>query len=182
MIELKIANNYARALVEAATERGMLDEVERALSLVRNLMEMEPKLRRALVETWDSVAEKEEAIEDALRGELPDLVVNFLLAVVRRKREELLPLIFREFDRLAAMERGMVFVELRVPMPPSDEDLWEVRMALRDLLGKEPLIEVRVDPELIGGARLCIDSKMLDLTISRLLNTMARRLMRPAEE
>lgn len=181
MLALKVAHNYAKALVEVAVKRGMLDEVERALMLVRNLMEMDPRIRRALVETWDSVKEKEEAIEEALRGQMPDIVVNFLLAVVRRKREELLPLIFREFERLAVRERGKVPVELRVPMPPSSEDLRAVEGALRELLGREPEVEVKVDPNLIGGAMVAIDSRVFDLTISRLLGRMTRRLIRPEE-
>jgi len=181
VIELKIAHNYAKALVSAAKERGMLDEVERALSSVRDLMEFDPAVRRALVETWDSVREKEGAVEEALRGELPDLVVNFLLTVVRRRREGLLPLIFREFERLAAEERGRVFVELRVPMPVWEEDLWEVKRALTEALGREPELAIVVDPELVGGARLSIDSRVLDFSVSRLLSMMARRLARPAQ-
>ncbi len=181
MLELKLAANYARALLLAAKENGRLEEVEKSLEFINQVAESDPLLKSALEEPWDSVVEKEEALVDALKGRVDDLVLGLLLALARRRREELFPLILEKFRELAARERGEVLVEVHSPFALSPSQKRILEEALTESLGKGVRLEEKIDPSLIGGVSVRVGERVFDFSLARLLELMRRRLLRTVE-
>jgi len=58
---------------------------------------------------------------------------------------------------------------LKVAVPPSENLLERLKSLVREQTGQEALIEVEVDPSLIGGFVFDIDNAMIDTSVARQL-------------
>lgn len=103
---------------------------------------------------------------DSMPEQLEPELQKFIQLLVRNRRTEYVKYIFHTFIRLYDASHGRVRARLKTaaPAPYLEERLKEEFM---DKLGKEVLLEVSVDPELIGGFVLTIDDKMLDASVLR---------------
>jgi len=87
------------------------------------------------------------------------------------------------YIQVAAHERfdqlhGIVQVEVRTALKLSDEELQSISDRLREQLGREPRLEVRVDPNLFGGIQLQIGDKVYDGTVKSQLDRLRNDVTR----
>src|SRR5918912_635264 len=102
---------YARALYEAARERGRVQQVREELADLIAAVEQVPELRELLRNPQLDPRARRAALE-ALLGEGEDLLRNFLLLLADKGRSAELEDIAREFERLVAAEEGILDLEL----------------------------------------------------------------------
>ncbi|WP_324669217.1 ATP synthase F1 subunit delta [Geochorda subterranea] len=172
-----LVRRYALALAELASERGLLDEVERGLSRVARRLQEDAALRRLWLEGHVEAERKLTAIREALGDDVPEMVYGFLRVVAQKGREGLLSAMAEqvqvEADRLRDVVR--VEVETAVPLTPDQEQMLSQR--LRDFLGASGVrLSVRVNPDLIGGLVVRAGDLRLDGSLSRQLWRLRDRL------
>lgn len=172
-----LVRRYALALAELASERGLLDEVERGLSRVARRLQEDAALRRLWLEGHVEAERKVTAIREALGDDVPEMVYGFLRVVAQKGRVGLLSAMAEqvqvEADRLRDVVR--VEVETAVPLTPDQEQMLSQR--LRDFLGASGVrLSVRVNPDLIGGLVVRAGDLRLDGSLSRQLWRLRDRL------
>ncbi|WP_204324021.1 F0F1 ATP synthase subunit delta, partial [Stenotrophomonas maltophilia] len=64
-----------------------------------------------------------------------------------------------------AQARGEVTAEVTVAEELSAANAKTLTDALKDVLGKEPKIEVKVDPAILGGLIVKVGSRMIDTSL-----------------
>lgn len=103
---------------------------------------------------------------DRMPSEWEPELQRFVQLLVQNKRIEYIKYIFHTFLNLYNTSRGRVTAQLKTAVPASylEERL---KALLEEKLGGEVLLDVSVDPSLIGGFVLTIDDKMLDASVSR---------------
>jgi F-type H+-transporting ATPase subunit delta len=166
---------YARALFEAAKEKGRLAQVREELGDFVAAVEEVPELDALLRNPQLDPPAKAQALEDVLGG-ADELVRNFLLLTVEKHRGGQLREIHREFERLMAQEEHRLTVELTTAYELSDDDARQI-VGQIELASGRPVDATRnVDPDLIGGIVLQAGSLRVDASVRGRLKRLRREL------
>lgn len=158
----RLARRYATALGWLAEERKQLDEVERDLELVQNLLHESEEFRFFLYNEQVAVAERCAFLERIFKEELQALTLHFLYLVIHKHRARYLDDIIEAYVEYANARRGILVVRVTTAKE-LDEMLTE---NLREGLGKALDAQVRlrssVDPSLLGGVVVRVGDLLID--------------------
>jgi F-type H+-transporting ATPase subunit delta len=174
----QIGRVYAEALYNAAAKQNQAREVlEELEALVAQVFRRDPRLEEFLASPAVSREHKATAIRDAFAGRANGVFVNFLLVLNEHDRLGTLRAVaalYRElFDDRAGRMR--VFVQSAVPLPEDQQD--RLRHELRALYNHEPVLETRVDPDLLGGLVVRVGDWLYDGSVSSRLETIRDQLI-----
>ena len=166
---------YARALFEAAKEKGRLAEVREELGDFVAAVDAVPELDALLRNPQLDPRAKAQALEDVLGG-ADELVRNFLLLTVEKNRAGQLREIHREFERLMAAEERRLTVELTTAYELSDDEARQIVGQIESVSGRPVDATRSVDPNLIGGIILQAGSLRVDASVRSRLERLRREL------
>ena len=166
---------YARALFDAAKERGRLSEAREELAdFAANVREV-PELR-ALIENPELDRRvKIEALAELLRDS-EELVRNFVLLLVEKNRAGQLEDVVDEFERLVAREEGRLTVELTTAHELSADDAKQILDQIQKASGRQVDATTSVDPALIGGIVLQAGSLRVDASVRGRLERLRHQI------
>lgn len=157
-----VARRYARALYELAAEGGAAVRVEEELSGVAERLRQQPDFARLLASPLVPVEEKKAALRAALAGVVSPLVLDFLLLLVEKQRERVLPAVAQELRRLVMAAERVADAELVLAAPLAQPELDRMAAQLEQATGRRVRLTSRVDPALIGGMVLRIGDRKID--------------------
>ena len=170
-----VARTYARALFEAARERGRIDEVREELASFLQAVEEVPELRAVILNPELDPPEKAAAL-DAVLAEADELLRNFVRLVTEKGRAPMLDEIGREYELLVAAEEKILSVELTTAYELSDDEAAAIVKQIEDASGRRVEAERTVDPDLIGGLVLKAGSLEVDSSVRGRLDRLRRNL------
>lgn len=172
-----VARNYASALFDLGDKHGRLEEFGRGLADIARVLDEVPDLRLFLETPRVDKEEKKKALREKLEGRVPDLVLNFVLLTVDKRRQRLLRAMNREYQTLLDEKLGRAHVEVTLAHEPDSRTLESLRSQLSAILGKQVVPHVRVMPELLGGVVFRSGDTVYDGSVRRRLDQMKRRLL-----
>jgi F-type H+-transporting ATPase subunit delta len=73
--------------------------------------------------------------------------------------------------------RGRVPVEVRTAVPLDDRLADQIKRQLRDSLQREPVLERKIDPRLIGGVVVRVGDTVFDASVSSQLEHLRRKMI-----
>ncbi|MFA0759439.1 MAG: hypothetical protein NOOUEUKL_002118 [Candidatus Fervidibacter sp.] len=170
------ARRYAQALLLAAIKAGELDRVEAEMQSLSDLFARTPQLVKFLMQPLVPFSEKERLLRQRLQGRLSPVTLNFLLTVVKHKRADAFEHIARVFEELVREYRGEVVAEVTSAVPLTEYERTITLQRLQEITGKRVLLSERVDPSIIGGMRIVVGNKLLDLSLRGHLERIRERL------
>jgi F-type H+-transporting ATPase subunit delta len=170
-----VHRTYARALLEAAKDRGRLAEVRTDLEDFVRAADDVSELGALLENPELDRGEKRAALEQLLEG-ADELVRNFLLLLVEKGRIGELWEIAREFEALVAIEERRLDLELTTAVELSDGEASELVAQIERAAGQSVEARRSVDPSLIGGAVLQVGSYRVDASVRGRLERLRREL------
>jgi F-type H+-transporting ATPase subunit delta len=170
-----VTSRYAEALFGLAKARGQLEAVRADVTRLGG--ELRPGGRLAFVFDERLPLEARRAGLGEHAGNLAPLTRDFLALVLDKRRVEVLRNLGEAFHRRDLEERGAAegFVESARALPPSE--LAQLAAALGPRLGKTLALENRVVPELIGGLRVVVESKMIDASLAGRLEALRKNML-----
>ena len=155
---------YARALFEAAQDRGKLQRVRDEVDdLVVALAEV-PQLATVLANPEIDQAAKGQILADVL-VDADEVTRNFLRLLAEEGRAAEIEHVVREFDRLVAAEERLLEVELTTAVELTDDDFRSLVAQIERASGRTVQATRSVDPDLIGGVVLQAGSMRLDASV-----------------
>jgi F-type H+-transporting ATPase subunit delta len=178
MLNQAVARRYASALFDLAQEKGLVDQVDQEFGMVVQMADANPQLRAVMDDVLMSPEVKSDLVQKLFTGKVSPLVLNFLLVVIRKRREAFFPQMYRSYLDLANEARGIVEVEVRsaVPLPEELAQTLEHKLVAR--LGKRVKFQTQVAPELIGGLVVRVGDELMDGSVRTRLRRMRDRLTR----
>jgi F-type H+-transporting ATPase subunit delta len=177
--DAKVARRYAAALFDAVAEGG--DEAIEAagadLNVIEEMLKNIPYLRAVLLQPLVTDERKNTVIRDAFASRLGELPLNFLLLLIRKRREGLIDQIIADFRRLADERAGRVeaFVESSVAL--TDDQVERLQAALHQRTGKTVKLTASVDARMLGGVRVRIGDSIIDGALSSQLERIRHLLL-----
>lgn len=176
--ETGLAGRYANAVFELAQEEKSVEAVERDFIALRSLIDQNPDLARlvkAPVFSRDEQARVMKAVLEKMGA--AELTTKFILTMASKRRLFVLTDIIRSFDRLVAKLRGEVQAQVTSARALSDAETLELKAILKSKLGRDPRLETKVDPNLLGGLVVKVGSRMINSSLRTKL-TSIRAAMR----
>ena len=168
-----VAERYASALFDLARDENALDEVAGDLSGLSGLMDESADLRSLVRSPVYSAEEQTNAIGAVMaKAGVGVLTGNFVKLVAKNRRLFALPDMIRSFRQRHAQERGELAGTVTSAEPLSDAQLSALRDALKDAMGKDVVLDRKVDPALIGGLVVQVGSRMIDTSLRTKLNAL----------
>lgn len=146
------AVRYAKALFGLAQETDRVDALRGELDGLLQAIETVPGLADVFVRPIHPAGERRAALAQ-LAGPLglSPLLANFCAYLVDQRRTGDLGAIRDEYVRLAEEAAGRVRGEVVSASPLDAAQLDRIRTALTRRLGRQVDLDVKVDPELVGG-------------------------------
>jgi F-type H+-transporting ATPase subunit delta len=168
-----VAQRYAAALYELASESRTVDQVSADLASIAAMIEGSADLRRMVMSPVFSAQEQTGAMGAILAAaKIGGLAGNFIRLVAGKRRLFALPEMIRAFQAEVARARGIVTANVTLAETPGEKQINDIKAALRDVAGKEVAIDVNVDPSIIGGIIVKMGSRMLDASLKTKLNSI----------
>ena len=170
---------YAQALFELAKDQREVAAVEADLKSLK-AMRAESEDLRTLISSPQFDAEAKSiglaAIADA--AGFHATTRKFLGLVASNRRASAIPAMIAAFERIAAEDRGAISAQVTTAMPLTEAQSKALAASLRTALGKDPEIETRVDPAILGGVKVRVGSRLYDASLKSRLNSLKFALKR----
>lgn len=168
-----VAGRYATALFELALEQQALDQVAVDLDRFNEALEAFDDLLRLVKSPVFSAEEQGRALAAILKElKIEGLTRNFLLLVAKNRRLFATPDMIRAFRAMLARHRGEMSATVTAAAKLTESQVTALRQALKAALGKEIMLEERVDAGLLGGLVVKVGSRMVDTSLRTKLNSL----------
>jgi F-type H+-transporting ATPase subunit delta len=170
---------YAQALFELAKGQGDAGVVEADLKSLKAMRAESADLRTLIASPAFDAEEKGKGLAAlAEAASFAPTTKKFLGLVAANRRASALPGMIAAFEKLAADDRGAVSAEVVTAMPLTDAQSKALAAALRTALGKDPEIDTRVDPAILGGLKVRVGSRLYDASLKSRLDSLKFALKR----
>ena len=170
-----LARRYAKALFQAAGAAEAIDAVDADLSRLSGLLR-NPEVAGPLLSPDTPTAVRQRAFPMIL-GDAHTLTQNLVGVVLRRRREAVLVDLSAAFKELVRQSRGKALGLLETAKSIDEAGLQALEQRATALTGKNVTLEVKIDPDLIGGVRIRVGNTLYDGSVATALEDLAQRLV-----
>ena len=174
----RVARVYAEALLNAADKQGQSDQVVEALeSLIRDLFQAEPQFEAFLTSSAVGRERKARLIDKVFEHKAGPVFVDFLKVLNQHERLNLLRPILSAAKELQDERAKRIRVLVRSAVPLADEQANRLRQQLRETLKLDPVLQMAVDPELLGGVVVRVGDWLYDASVRARLESIRNQLI-----
>ena len=171
----EIAEVYARALFEVATEHDVLDEVHEQLGEFTDVLDESRDLQTFFFSPYFSSQEKKEGIAKVLDG-ADEHFQRFLELLAERHRMPVLFRIRRVFDELWAEENKLLPVTITSAVELDEDTVKQIGKRIEEQTGRRVELSTAVDPDVIGGLAMRVGNVVMDSTVRSRLERLRREV------
>ena len=179
MKNLVIARRYAKALLLIGKEDGNTETYREELAGVSDLVEREKALEQAINNPLYNAEGRKKVLETIIaKLGLSAVMQSFLTLLFDKRRLIYLSSINDFYQKLADELKGISRASLVSATALSSETVEKIRGTLSEKTGKDIILDVEEDPDLIGGIVTRIGDLVLDGSIKTQLLNMRESLKR----
>ena len=174
-----VITRYATALVKYVRETGQGEQVCSEADTLMLLIHSMPDLKRMLAAADDVVSpfDKKKLLQTALGNKMSADLSRFLTLLNRNGRMDLVEDILRDFADMYHRSVGIRKAHLVTVAQPSERLLQRLKALVRQKTGDDVIIEVEVDPSIIGGFVFDIDDYLMDASVKRQLDVIQEQFI-----
>ena len=173
MNKAELAKKYARALLDEAIEHNEIDVVAQEMQQLSQLMSDSPEWNRLITSQMVGLHDREKGaalVADQLNLSL--LTRHFLGVLIENGRT----FVFREiavaFGRMYEEYKGILPVFVVSALALNDKTTQHLTDVLKGIFNKEIRLNVKVNPDLIGGLTVQAGSLMADASVKTKLQKL----------
>lgn len=171
-----VAKRYGQALFELASEKEILDQVEKELTLMMSIIDENEELKKISEHQLMPAELKQNIFRKVFTDKVSPITLNFLLLILQKKREKYLNQMVNHFILLANEARGIIKAEVTSAVKLTSEQLDELRKSLEKMTGKSVLIELKINEAILGGLIVRIGDRIIDGSIITKLQKLENHL------
>ncbi len=171
-----VARNYAETLLSLANTAGDTAGWGSTLRHVASAISEDLTLQRFLESPRIPAEHKIGMLKRALSDRAPSLFIRFLEALVRNRRQTLIPAIADEYDTLLDASNGIVHARVTVARDTSDTERADIATRLSTAVGRTVIPHLQVDPAILGGVVVRIGDTVMDGSVRRKLGVLKRQI------
>lgn len=171
-----VVREYAQALLELSAALDSAQQVQDEIVALAGLKVDGLKLGEFLANPMLPAHRKQEILDRVLEGKVLPLTRSFLGVLVRNGRGGLLPAVAGAYHHLLDEKAGRIEVQVTSAAALEPDQLDELTAVLKEALQAQPELDVRIDPELLGGLVLMVNDRLLDTSVRGTLDRWRKDL------
>jgi F-type H+-transporting ATPase subunit delta len=174
-----VGARYALALFDLAKDEGRIAQVEKDLKEIKAMLRGSSDLRTLVGSPkFNAEAKGKGLAAVGAKARFNPTTQKFLGLLAANGRAGALASVITSFESLAATHRGAISAEVVSAVPLTAAQSKGIQAALRQALGKDPEIETRVDPSILGGLKVKVGSRLYDASLKSKLDQLKFALKR----
>lgn len=181
MIKESIARRYSAALFALAEEAGAVEQTVVELDAFVAALRKDADVAAFYVSPVLERVEKTSLLARALAAKVSELTLNFLILLVRKRRENLVETVAAQMHELLDEQSGREPADIATPEPMTPHELAELAKKLTLVYKKTIVPQPRVDPTLLGGLVVQVGDRYVDASVSGKLEELRRHLLASAD-
>lgn len=172
------SKNYAKALIEKATEQNCLDLYSKQLKDISETLASSEDLRVVMANSSISTNKKNDILEAIFSGKIDKKLLNFLKILVDKNRFSEFEAIRQSFTEMLNKQSNKKNVEIVSAVKLNFENRSNVLFKLEHKLKSEITPTWSVDKKLIAGLVFKFDDCVIDTSIRAKLDNLNKMLRR----
>ena len=177
MLNETVARRYSAALFALAKEAGSVDRCVGELDAFVAALSKDADIRDFFLSPVVDRTQKTALLSDAFASRLSELTFNFLVLLVRKRRENLVEVIARQLHELLDQDAGRAVATIATPTPMDPAQLASVARRLSGVYRRPIIPQARVDGDLLGGMVVQIGDNYVDASVAGKLEEVRRHLL-----
>ena len=178
-----VASRYAVALIELAEQAKAVKAVEKDLNELSSMIESSADLSVMIRSPLAGSAQQAKALLAlANKAKFSDLTKNFLGVLAQNGRVNALEAIIKAFSAELSKRRGEISVTVQVAQDMSAAQKKSLEAAIAKTVGSDVLLDVRVEPSILGGMIVTVGSQMIDDSVARKLERLQAAMSKQSNE
>ena len=173
-----IPNRYAKALFKLSQERGDIQVVYNEMKRLDVAYAAQAGLKKAVNNPFLPIADKLKLLCAATGGDNDGTSARFMELVIKNNRIDFLRPIALAFMKQYRELNGIAKVEVVTATALGDDEINDIVDVVKEQLGGKTIeLTKRVDPDLIGGFTVDVDSRVLDASVKSQLEKLRLKLL-----
>jgi F-type H+-transporting ATPase subunit delta len=173
----KIAQVYARALFEAARDRGLLDLIREQLGQFVAALNENREMAIFLFSPYFSTEEKKEGLSRVVTDADP-VFMNFLDLLVEGHRMPVIFAIHERYEQLWDEQMMYLPVQITSAVDLDSATINTIGARIGEQTGRQVEVSSAVDPEILGGIVVRVGNVIMDASIRNQLNQLRKQVAR----
>ena len=172
-----LSRRYARALMDLAVARNIVDKVGLDLRALASAYKAQPDLAHVLANSSFPRAQRRAVLDAILvRTGAHEVVKTTAALLLDKERMAIVPDVSREIDAMIEARAGKVAAEVTSAIELTPTQLAQVTAQLEKLSGKKVVVTKKVDPALLGGVVAKVGDVVYDGSARTQLSTLRDQL------
>lgn len=181
MLKETIARRYTAALFALAKEAGSADATAQELDSFVGALDKEPSAREFYASPVVDRTEKVELLRTSLASRMSELTFNFIVLLVRKRRENLIYTIARQMHEMLDADAGDTVASIATPKALHPDELAELARRLSHVYKRKIIPQGRVDESMLGGVVVQMGDTYVDASVAGKLEEIRRHLLSGVE-
>jgi len=173
----RLARVYAESLLALALKTDEADTIGEELATFAGVMRSNPMISVAFASPAISAKDRLSMLGTALTPNASLLFQKFVGVLNKKRRLADLPVISSAYLAIRDEQAGRVRVLVRSAVALSDEQQSRLSKTLGEKLKKQPVLNVRTEPELLGGLIVQVGDRVYDSSVRTRLNNIRNHLL-----
>lgn len=174
-----IPQRYARALYKFALEKGNASQVYEEMKTVVGSFESNPELQKMLANPFVSKEDKAKLLIAAAGANAEEDYKSFVKIILNHRREEFAYAMALDYRRIYRDANKISQVKIVTAGELGEDELAKLDDVVKHAFPDRTLEIVRsVDPSLIGGFVITVDSTKMDASVSNEIEQLRHKLLR----
>jgi F-type H+-transporting ATPase subunit delta len=177
-VKSRLAKVYAEALLAAAGRQNAVDATGDELTgFVSEVLDPAPDIESFLGSPVIGKKAKTAALENALPGRVSEILRGLFTVLTRNGRLDLLRGVASAYRQLLDARAGRIPVKITSSVELSEAQKTALTGTLTEILKQQPVLNIRVDKDLLGGLVVQVGDRVIDTSIRTRLQTLRTRLL-----
>jgi F-type H+-transporting ATPase subunit delta len=172
-----LARRYSAALFAVAQDANAVENVVREVDTVLAVLKSDPAIEEFFESPVVDRGQKTKILQDSFHGRVGEIVENFLILLVRKRRENLLRTVARQLHDMLDDSAGRSVAAIATPTQLTPSELADLARRLSHVYKRTIVPEAKVAPELLGGIIVQVGDRYVDGSVSGKLEEVRRHLL-----
>jgi F-type H+-transporting ATPase subunit delta len=168
------SKRYAQAVFQIAKDRNSLDEWQRDLKRIADLLQYSEFV--SLVENPKLPFETKAKMVKEILGKINPLALNLVYLLIAKNKFKNAEQISKEFGYLLNEYHGIKNAEVITAIPIDSSDRKKLTQRLENIIGSKISAEFNVDPDILGGIIARLDGSLIDGSVRNKLEILKQSL------
>lgn len=156
----QLARTYAKGFLGAANNDA--SAVEDLVAVSSEVFGKHPRFGETMRSAFIDHDARVAMIDRVLGGRVSPTVVNLMKVLSAHGRLEIVNEVADQARKLLDEQLGRANVLVRLARPAEDGLMGEIEQSVRAKTGLDPIIDVEIDPELVGGVEIRVGDTVFD--------------------